>query len=62
MAEVERELGITLYILSKWVRQVRQEEEQAFPGKRKLTDRDEQLGQLQRKIEVLRKERGWFPV
>jgi transposase-like protein len=44
MAEVERELGITPYLLSKWVRQSSgQDGAQAFPGKGKLTERDEEV-------------------
>ncbi len=57
MAQVERELGITPYLLSKWVRQFRQEQGQAFPGKGKLTDRDEEVRQLRREVEILQQER-----
>jgi transposase len=57
MSEVERELGITRYLLSKWVRQFDHEEEQAFPGKGKLTERDEELHSLRREIEILKQER-----
>ena len=57
MSEVERELGITRYLLSKWVQQTRQEGEQTFPGKGKLTDRDEEMRQLQREVEILKQER-----
>jgi transposase len=57
MSEVERELGITPYLLSKWVRQFRQEQGQAFPGKGKLSERDEELRRLEREVEVLKQER-----
>ena len=57
MSEVERELGITRYLLSKWVQQFQQEENQAFPGKGKLTERDEELRSLLREIEILKQER-----
>jgi transposase len=57
MSEIERELGITPYLLSKWVRQFRQEEGQAFPGKGKLTERDEELRRLKREVEILKQER-----
>jgi transposase len=57
MSEVERELGITPYLLSKWVRQFGQEEEQAFPGKGKLNERDEELRHLRREVEILKQER-----
>lgn len=57
MAQVERELGITETLLSKWVRKHRAEPEQAFPGKGKLSSQDEKLRQLKREIEILRQER-----
>ena len=55
MAQVERELGITPYLLSKWVKQFREEDQQAFPGKGKA--RDEEIRQLKREIEILKQER-----
>ena len=57
MSAVERELGITPYLLSKWVRQFRQEAEQAFPGQGRLTERDEELRRLRREVEILKQER-----
>lgn len=57
MSEVERELGITHYLLSKWVQQARSEREQAFPGKGNLTGREEEVRQLRREVEVLKQER-----
>jgi transposase len=57
MSEVERELGITPYLLSKWVHQFRQEAEQAFPGQGKLIERDEELRRLRREVEILKQER-----
>jgi transposase len=57
MSEVERELGITPYLLSKWVQQFREVDEQAFPGKGKLMERDEELHRLRREVEVLKQER-----
>jgi transposase len=55
MAQVERELGITPYLLSKWVKQFREDDEQAFPGKGK--PRDEEIHRLKREIEILKQER-----
>jgi len=57
MSEVERELGMTPYLLSKWVHQFRQEEEQTFPGKGKLIEREEELRRLRREVEILKQER-----
>jgi len=57
MSEVERELGITPYLLSKWVQQFHQAEEQAFPGKGKVMERDDELSRLRREVEILKQER-----
>ena len=57
MSEVERELGITRYLLSKWVRQVRHEPGQVFPGKGNLSEHEEALHRLQCEVEVLKQER-----
>ena len=57
MSEVERELGITPYLLSRWMKQFQLEENQAFPGKGKLTERDEELRSLRRENEILKQER-----
>jgi transposase len=55
MAQVERELGITPYLLSKWVKQFRDEDLSDFPGKGNA--RDEEIRSLQREIEILKQER-----
>lgn len=55
MAQVERELGITPYLLSKWVKQFREDDEKAFPGKG--NPRDEEIHRLKREIEILKQER-----
>lgn len=55
MAQVERELGITPYLLSKWVKQFREADEQAFPGKG--NPRDEEIHRLKREVEILKQER-----
>lgn len=56
MSEVERELGFTRYLLSKWMQQAHRDREQAFPGKGHLTEPDEELRRLQREVEVLKQE------
>ena len=55
MAQVERELGITPYLLSKWVQQFREAELSPFPGKGHA--RDEEIRRLQREIAILKQER-----
>ena len=56
-AEIEREVGITEGLLSKWIKRLREEGEQAFPGKGKLTDRDEEIERLKAEIRILKQER-----
>jgi transposase len=57
MREIERELGITPYLLSKWVQQFREREAAAFPGKGKLPETEVELQRLRREVEILRQER-----
>ena len=54
---IEQELGITPYLLAKWVQQFRQGEQDAFPGKGKLRESDVELQRLRRENEILRQER-----
>lgn len=56
-AETEQDLGITAGLLSKWISRYRQDEEQAFPGKGKLSKRDAELHRLQAEIRILKQER-----
>jgi transposase-like protein len=57
MREIEQELGITPYLLSKWVQQFREREAAAFPGKGKLPETEVELQRLRREVEILRQER-----
>lgn len=57
MREIEQELGITSYLLSKWVQQFREREAAAFPGKGKLPETEVELQRLRREVEILRQER-----
>lgn len=54
---IEQELGITPYLLSKWVQQFRVQEATAFPGKGKVPEREAEVQQLRREVEILRQER-----
>ncbi len=56
-AEIERELGITAGLLSKWIRRSQEEGEQGFPGKGNLTERDAEIQQLRAEIRMLKQER-----
>ena len=57
LREIEQELGITPFLLAKWVQQSRQGEQEAFPGKGKLREGDAELQRLRRENEILRQER-----
>jgi transposase len=56
-SEVERNLGITPTLLSRWVREMKEDPEYAFPGKGRLKAPDEKIRKLQRENERLRRER-----
>ncbi len=57
MSAIEQELGITPYLLAKWVAQFREDEQEAFPGNGKVREGDAELRRLRRENEVLRQER-----
>jgi transposase len=55
--DVERRLGIGQGVLSRWKRQLKDEDAQAFPGKGHLKADDEQVRRLKHENERLRRER-----
>jgi transposase len=57
-AQVARDLGISPNMLGKWVREVRESGERAFPGKGQ--PRDEELASLKRELNRVRKERDFL--
>jgi transposase len=56
-SEIERNLGITPTLVSRWVREMSEDPEHAFPGKGCLKAPDEEIRRLQRENERLRRER-----
>jgi len=56
-SEVERNLGITPTLVSRWVREMSEDPEYTFPGKGRLQAPDEEIRKLQRENERLRRER-----
>jgi transposase len=56
-SQIERELGITPGLLSKWRRQSQQAGSAAFPGSGHLAPEDAELRRLRRENEILRQER-----
>ena len=56
-AEVERNLGIGTNIVSRWVREMHQDPEHAFPGKGRLKPPDEEMRDLKKELERVKRER-----
>ena len=56
-AGIERDLGISQGIISRWKRELKQDGEVAFPGKGRLKPQDEELRRLKRENDRLRRER-----
>ena len=54
---IERDLGISQGIISRWKRELRKDGDQAFPGKGRLKPDDDELRRLKRENERLRQER-----
>ena len=55
--EIEQDLDITPGMLQKWRARLRQEGEQAFPGKGHQAEADAELRRLKRELEITRQER-----
>lgn len=56
-AGIERDLGISSGIISRWKKELLKNGEQAFPGKGHLKPEDDELRRLKRENERLRRER-----
>ena len=56
-AEVERNLGIGQNIVYRWVREITEDTEHAFPGKGRLKPPDEQIRALERELSRVKRER-----
>jgi transposase len=56
-SKIERDLGISQGIISRWKRELGKEGDHAFPGKGRLRPQDEELRRLKRDNERLRRER-----
>ena len=54
---IERDLGISQGIISRWKRELRKDGDQAFPGKGRLKPIDDEMQRLKRENERLRRER-----
>ncbi|MBT7588490.1 MAG: transposase [Gemmatimonadetes bacterium] len=56
-SEVERRLGISKGMISRWKRQLREEDDDAFPGTGHVRPSEVELRDLRRENERLRRER-----
>ena len=54
---IERDLGISQGIISRWKRELRKDGDQAFSGKGRLKLDDDEMRRLKRENERLRRER-----
>ena len=54
---IERDLGISQGIISRWKRELRKDGDQAFPGKGRLKLDDDEMRRLKHENERLRRER-----
>ena len=55
-SEVARELGLHVNTLSRWIEEVAEHGNDAFPGKGRLRPEDEELRQLKRQVADLEEE------
>ena len=55
--EVGRNLGINPNMLSRWLVQFKADQDEAFPGKGKLTPQDEEVRKLQKALKRVTMER-----
>jgi transposase len=55
--KIEKDLGLSQGIISRWKRDLEKNGEHAFPGKGCLKPQDDELRRLQRENERLRRER-----
>ena len=59
-AQVAEELGVSANTINRWMKQSRQEKDDAFPGKGRQTSQAALISRLRRENERLRKERDFL--
>jgi len=57
VSEIERELGITQGLLSRWKRKQAQDGSRAFPGHGQQTASEEKIRRLERELLIVKQER-----
>ena len=55
--QTAKDLGCAKSMLYKWIKELDNDPDQAFPGKGRLKPRDEEVRQLQQKVKLLEMER-----
>ncbi len=56
-SEVERNLGITPSLVTRWIREMKKDPQYAFPGKGTLKAPEEEVHSLRRELERVKRER-----
>jgi transposase len=56
-AEVERNLGTGSNMVSRWVREFREDPEYSFPGQGKMKEPEQELHDLKKELERVKRER-----
>lgn len=56
-SEVERNLGITPSLVSRWIREMKEDPEYAFPGKGRLKAPEDEVRSLRRELDQVKQER-----
>ena len=59
-AQVAEELGVSANSVNRWMKQFRQQKDEAFPGKGRQTSQAALISRLRRENERLRKERDFL--
>jgi transposase len=57
VAQIARELGVPERVLYRWRRQLREQPEQAFPGKGHQSELEDEIRRLRRELERVQQER-----
>jgi transposase len=57
VAQIARDLGLPERVLYRWRRELREQPEQAFPGKGHQSELEEENRRLRRELELLKQER-----
>jgi transposase len=57
VAQIARDLGVPERVLYRWRHELREQQEQAFPGKGHQSELEEENHRLRRELELLKQER-----